>query len=151
MTRQATVDECVGTTMTDTNGERIGEVKGVYFDEDSSQPEWFAVGTGFFGHKLGLVPVQGSTWAYGKLVSGFVKDQVKHAPHVDADGQLSQDEEARLYAHYGIAYTEHTGSDAIDADPADGDTGVVAGRLRKIDESEHETTTIAVPMDVPET
>jgi hypothetical protein len=93
----------------------------------------------------------GSTWAYGKLVSGFVKDQVKHAPHVDADGQLSQDEEARLYAHYGIAYTEHTGSDAIDAQAADADATTAPGRLRQVDESEHQTATVAIAPDNAET
>ena len=33
--------------------------------------------------------------------SRYTKDQVKDAPNADADGQLTPDEEAALYAHYG--------------------------------------------------
>jgi hypothetical protein len=122
MDRQASLDECVGITMSDKDGERIGEVKDVYFDEDTCRPEWFAVGTGLFGRKLGLVPVQGSSWSYGKLISGFVKDVVKHAPHVAPDGRLGRDDEARLYAHYGIAHSEHAGNSAADPQPTKTDS-----------------------------
>jgi hypothetical protein len=34
------------------------------------------------------------------------KQQVKNAP-MQADGQLSQDDEAELYRHYGLHYSEH--------------------------------------------
>ena len=36
----------------------------------------------------------------------FEKSQVTGSPTVDADGELSQDEEARLYSHYGMSYGE---------------------------------------------
>ena len=32
----------------------------------------------------------------------YEKSQVKDAPNVDAEGALSQDEESRLYRHYGL-------------------------------------------------
>ena len=34
------------------------------------------------------------------------KDKVKDAPRVDANGQLSQREEAALYEYYGLEYSE---------------------------------------------
>ena len=37
---------------------------------------------------------------------GYSKQEVKDAPSVEADGELSQEEEARLYAHYGLDYSE---------------------------------------------
>ena len=39
----------------------------------------------------------------GEVVVPYSKDQVKDAPSVDPDGQLSHEEEYRLYEHYGIA------------------------------------------------
>jgi uncharacterized protein (TIGR02271 family) len=36
----------------------------------------------------------------------FEKAQIKDAPSVDPDGQLSQREEAELYRHYGMQYSE---------------------------------------------
>ena len=46
----------------------------------------------------------------------FAKDDVKDAPKVDPDGQLSQSEEAELYRHYGMSYSE-----------SDSDTGLGEG------------------------
>ena len=34
----------------------------------------------------------------------YSKDTVKDAPHAQADGRLSPEEEAALYRHYGLAY-----------------------------------------------
>ena len=33
------------------DGERIGDVKQVYTNDESGQPEWLTVSTGFFGTK----------------------------------------------------------------------------------------------------
>ena len=43
----------------------------------------------------------------------YSKDQIKDAPNVDADGELSRDEERALYEHYGRSdYGDYDGSDA---------------------------------------
>ena len=34
------------------------------------------------------------------------KDQVKDAPSIDPEGELSEDEETRLFEHYGVPYTQ---------------------------------------------
>jgi len=36
----------------------------------------------------------------------YTEEQVKDAPNAEPDGELSQAEEARLYAHYGLNYSE---------------------------------------------
>jgi uncharacterized protein (TIGR02271 family) len=45
----------------------------------------------------------------------YDKDQVKNAPSMEADGQLSQDEEAELYRHYGLDYSEHRSDSGLPA------------------------------------
>ena len=42
----------------------------------------------------------------GDLRVPYTNDQVTDAPNASPDGQLSQDEEARLYRHYGMDYSE---------------------------------------------
>jgi hypothetical protein len=36
----------------------------------------------------------------------FAKDEVTAAPKMEADGELSEDDEAALYTHYGMDYAE---------------------------------------------
>jgi uncharacterized protein (TIGR02271 family) len=50
------------------------------------------------------------------IVVPYSKDQVKDAPNADADGVLSEEEEARLYEHYSLPYSD-----------AQSDTGLPTG------------------------
>ena len=43
----------------------------------------------------------------GGLATRWDKARIKDAPNAEADGELSQEEEARLYQHYGLAYSEN--------------------------------------------
>ena len=40
----------------------------------------------------------------------YDKELVKSAPDAKADGEISQEEERRLYDHYGLVYSEHRSS-----------------------------------------
>jgi uncharacterized protein (TIGR02271 family) len=95
-----------GRELADANGSKIGKIYDIYQDEDTGQPEWLAVSTGLFGTKVSFVPLAGATEQGDRLVSRWTKDQVKEAPNAEADGHLSQAEEARLYQHYGLNYGE---------------------------------------------
>ncbi len=106
----------VGRTAVGPQGEKIGKVTDIYLDEETNQPEWLAVTTGLLGNRVSFVPLQGAAAEGGDVRLPFSKDQVKDAPSADADGQLSMDEEARLYEHYGMAYSD-----------APSDTGLPAG------------------------
>ena len=66
-----------------------------------TQPEWALVNTGLFGTKQSFVPIAGRRRRRRELRVPFDKAQIKDAPNVDPDGELSQQEEAELYRHYG--------------------------------------------------
>ena len=54
----------------------------------------------------------------------FDKGQVKGAPSAEPDGQLSQEEEAALYEHYGLPYSESRSDSGLpDGEPTDGGAG----------------------------
>jgi hypothetical protein len=97
-------------------GEKLGTIEEIYLDEETEKPEWFAVKTGLFGSRVSFVPVAEASQAEGHVVVPYDKDQVKGAPHAEPDGALSQQEEAALYRHYGLQYSE-----------AGSDTGLPAG------------------------
>jgi len=99
--------------LVDAEGNKIGKIHEIYVDQDTGQPEWLAVSTGMFGTKVSFVPLAGATPQGDRLVSRWTKDQVKDAPNAEADGQLSQEEEARLYRHYGLSYGEHRSSSGL--------------------------------------
>jgi uncharacterized protein (TIGR02271 family) len=93
-----------GRDVTSGDGDSIGTLEEVYLDTHTGQPEWATVKTGLFGTKQSFVPLADSTVKGGRVVVPYSKDQIKDAPSVDPDGQLSEDEEARLYAHYGMGH-----------------------------------------------
>jgi uncharacterized protein (TIGR02271 family) len=111
-----------GKTAVDSDGDKIGTIEEVYLDADTEQPEWLAVKTGLFGSKISFVPIAEAIDAGGDVRVGFSKAQVKDSPHADPDGQLSQQEEARLYRHYGLDYGESR-SDTGLAEGTSGETG----------------------------
>ena len=95
-----------GRDMVGRDGEKIGKLEEVYLDARSGQPEWATVNTGLFGTKQSFVPLAEAEPARGNVVVPYSKDQVKEAPSVDPDGELSPEEEERLYTHYGVASSE---------------------------------------------
>jgi uncharacterized protein (TIGR02271 family) len=108
-----------GRTVLDTQGEKIGKVDELYYDQEGGQPEWALVNTGLFGTKKTFVPIKGASPTGEDLRVRVTKDQVKDAPRIDADQELSEQEERRLFEHYGMPYTTE-GSTTANAPPRTG-------------------------------
>jgi hypothetical protein len=106
----------------DSQGEKIGKVDELYHDEAGGQPEWALVNTGLFGTKTTFVPIKGATPTGEDVQVPVTKDQVKDAPRIDADQELSEQEERRLFEHYGVPYTTE-GSTTAQAPPSSAGRG----------------------------
>jgi uncharacterized protein (TIGR02271 family) len=104
--KESAVAEWRGRNAVDRDGDKIGSIEEIYMDADTGKPEWLAVKTGLFGTKVSFVPIAEARDADGDVRLPYDKQQVKDAPNADADGELSQDEEASLYRHYGLDYSE---------------------------------------------
>ena len=110
-----------GHEMIGPDGEKIGRITQIYEDPESGRAEWATVSSGLFGTKSNFVPLAGAA-ASGKQVRVEVtKLQVKDAPGVEADDDLSPQEEQRLFEHYGVPY----------AIAGAGETEGERGRLRR--------------------
>ena len=94
-----------GAAVYSSDGEKLGSVEEIFVDEETGQPEWIGLGTGFFGSKRVLVPVAGAERTGEGFTVPYAKDQVKETPDIDSD-EISQETEERLYAHYGLGYSE---------------------------------------------
>ena len=94
-----------GADLVDRDGDKIGTVEEIYVDSQSNQPEWALVNTGLFGTKSTFVPIRDASREGDNLQVPVEKAQVKDAPSIDSDGQLSQQEESELYRHYGLDYS----------------------------------------------
>src|ERR671913_1698772 len=95
-----------GQDIYDRSGDKLGSLDEIYLDAETNAPEWALVNTGLFGTKSTFVPLREATDDGGTLRVPYDKAKVKDAPKVDADGQLSQSEEAELYRFYGLEYSE---------------------------------------------
>jgi uncharacterized protein (TIGR02271 family) len=108
-----------GRELYDRDGEKIGKIDEVYLDTTTNQPEWALVNTGLFGTKSTFVPLRDAEATGDEVRVAHTKSHVKDAPRVDADGQLSEREEAELYRHYDL---DHPRGDGRDSGLGDGRT-----------------------------
>jgi uncharacterized protein (TIGR02271 family) len=118
-----------GRTMVDPAGDKLGTIDAIYLDDETGQPEWATVTSGMFIAKIAFVPLAQAQAMGDSVQVPYDKDQVNSAPAMEADGSLSQDEEAELYRHYGLDYSDHRSDSGLPAgtagqgvDPRDRDT-----------------------------
>ena len=97
--------------------EKIGEITDIYVDDATGEPEWLAVKTGLFGMKSSFVPIAGASMMEDHVMVPYSKDTVKDAPNVDADGELSPEQELRLYEHYDMQRATEAGVGHDTSDP----------------------------------
>ncbi|MHA7145342.1 DUF2382 domain-containing protein [Arthrobacter sp. TmT3-37] len=112
------------------DGSKIGSVGQVYLDDQTGDPSWVTVKTGLFGTSESFAPLQGANVNGNDVTIGYTKEQVKDAPRIESDGDLSPEEEDRLYRHYGLA--GHTGTTNT-ADYAGTTTGTTTGTTSDYD------------------
>jgi uncharacterized protein (TIGR02271 family) len=104
MLTQDQVRNLTGTTAYDRDGDRLGKVGAVYFDDRTDQPTWITIQTGLFGTKETFVPVQGADVGGDRVTLAYDKSTIKAAPNIAEDGHLTPQEEETLYRHYGVDY-----------------------------------------------
>jgi uncharacterized protein (TIGR02271 family) len=118
-----TVQSWQGRTMVDPAGDKLGTIDAIYLDDETGQPEWATVTSGLFTATTAFVPLAQAQAIGDAIQVPYEKAQVSDAPTMEADGSLSQDEEAELYRHYGLEYSEHRSDSGLPAGtPDDRDT-----------------------------
>ncbi len=93
-----------GKDLLDRDDAKIGKLQDVYVDGETDEPQFGTVKEGVIGKHLTFVPLVGATATPNALQVTVTKGMVKDAPNVATEGELSADQEADLYRHYGMHY-----------------------------------------------
>ena len=135
------VRDWIGEDLIGHGDERLGTISEIYLDE-ADQLSFLSVRTGLFGMKSTLVPIGRATQHRDHVHVPYTKEQVKDAPNVHDNEELTDAEEVRLYRHYRLEFTaQYEGSDndsserdaswpATDAETARSEDELAASRRR---------------------
>ncbi len=96
------VQPMIDANLLDAEGSKVGKIEDIYLDNDSQEPAWALVHTGLLGRKLNYVPLMGASVSGDSLQAAYSEAQIKDAPSIDPDVELTPEEEAQLYRHYGV-------------------------------------------------
>lgn len=153
MDNSPSTDRLQDATVYDTDGNEVGPVAQVYFDEESSEPTFVTVLTGRSDAQETFIPLSMATEAENGLQVPFQKDVITDAPSIAADGILTPEEEERLHDYYDLDYVQ------ADDEGADSDAVVVrneeldvhterraAGQVRLRKRTTTRTETVEVPV-----
>ncbi|MFZ0995765.1 MAG: PRC-barrel domain-containing protein [Candidatus Dormiibacterota bacterium] len=96
--------EWEGSDVLDSDHSKIGRLEDVYFDAETDQPVFITVHTGLFGSRLTFVPTENASLGQGYVEVARPKAAIHNAPHIEKGGELSPEEEVKLYKFYGLDY-----------------------------------------------
>jgi hypothetical protein len=124
----ATLDRWRALAIVDRDGTTVGTISEFYLDRETGDPTWALVNTGLFGATQTFVPLVHATEISDGLQVPYQKNHIKDTPKVDLHDELSPQEEAELFAHYGVDYhpsqappTDPGSEEDRDAGPGSGD------------------------------
>src|SRR5690349_8839766 len=105
-----------GQDLYDSHDDKVGTIEEIYLDHESGEPEWALVHTGLFGTRSTFVPLRGAGEHDGTLSVPYEKAQIKDAPKLDADGELSRAQEDELYRYYQLDGADRERTDTVGHD-----------------------------------
>jgi sporulation protein YlmC with PRC-barrel domain len=98
------IETWYGQPLYDSAGSKIGEISDSLLEGETGQPAWLTVKTSGFGKAESLVPVDGASPSGDGVRVPYDKAQIKDAPSVKPDQELSDDEVRKLYLHYSLDF-----------------------------------------------
>jgi sporulation protein YlmC with PRC-barrel domain len=114
-----------GRAVLDRTGSKLGTVLDVYYDAEHDEPGWVLLEDTAGGTRL--VPAADAVEHGNELRVPYDRDLVEGAPGMEPGGRLWPQEEAELYAYYGLPYT---GASLVDLDEDDSEDDDVVAQLR---------------------
>jgi hypothetical protein len=142
-----------GKTVVDRDGEKAGTLGALYLDEDD-RPAYAGVQTGLFRRNESLVPLAGARPLGDDIQLPYALEQIRSAPNVDVDVNLTDEEQDRLAEHYGEPTQILSGDDGPQTEMVRSEEEVEFGvapaqprerlRLRKHTVVEHVEQTVPV-------
>jgi hypothetical protein len=94
-----------GADVLDPDGDKLGKVDAVWYDGETDDPAFVSVKAGLVGKHFTLVPLRGASVGRAFVRVAYGKNELKDAPRLDPDAELSNELEQQTYGFYGIEYT----------------------------------------------
>jgi len=115
----------LGRTVVDRDGAEIGVCAALLADEATGLPEWMYAER---DEETVVVPLLDATENGGRVQVTVTRDDADSAPRFGPARELSQDQEAVLYRHYGIEYSTTTSDSLLptEAEPTESAPDVAA-------------------------
>src|SRR3954447_12626550 len=108
--------EWPGRDVLDSGGERLGGVREIYLDRETGHPEWVLVE---IDHNTArFVPLADAQVASETIRVAHSASEIRNAPGIGAESEIDQAEERRLYAHYGLGYSEDDSGSGLPSEDA---------------------------------
>jgi hypothetical protein len=150
----ATLDRWRALAIVDRDGTTVGTISEFYLDRETGHPTWALVETGLFGATQTFVPLVHAAELTDGLQVPYEKRHIKNSPRVDPHDELTPDDEARLFAHYGVDYEplateEAEGPDDPSIAEGPGPVPVDAGTAEEVEAVPEGSGTAAEPELVP--
>src|SRR4051794_6164098 len=96
--------EWPGRDVLDASGDRLGDVREIYLDRDTGRPEWVLVEVE--DDEPRFVPLADASVEASAIRVAHPASVVRAAPSIGPEAHIDNDQERRLYEHYGIRYSE---------------------------------------------
>ena len=107
-----------GKLLVDRDGTEIGTCTQIFLDDATGLPEWAQAD---LSGGPGVVPLMDAAVAGDRVRVAVRRTEVVEAPRVDDPLHISEDEEERLYRHYGITFSREDSESLLPVDgPVDG-------------------------------
>jgi PRC-barrel domain len=135
-----------GLTLVAIDDEPVGEIETIYVDRSSRRPEWALVQTGLFGGARTFVPLADAAQRGDTVQVPHETSVVRQAPRLELEAKLSKEDEARLYAHYGIPYTTE---ESVGGLPAGKNASTGAGTAAATDATTERPPSSRLEADAP--
>lgn len=113
-------EDMIGKEVYGEDGEKVGTIDSLYASDETSKPEFATVKTGWFSGSS-FIPLEQAEMGDEHITVPYTKGQVKDAPNIEQDRELSTEEERELYKYYGIKQSQgsHTSGEDEQAHYAD--------------------------------
>jgi hypothetical protein len=144
----ATLERWRALAIVDRDGTTVGTISEFYLDRETGHPTWALVETGLFGATQAFVPLVHATEIADGLQVPYEKRHIKDSPRVDPHDELTPEEEARLFAHYGVDY-EPLGDAGPGTAEGPGPVPVDAGTAQEVEAVPEEPGTTEEPDPAP--
>ncbi|MGH7692544.1 MAG: PRC-barrel domain-containing protein [Candidatus Dormibacteria bacterium] len=105
MVRLEDINQWRGEDVVDEGGDKIGTLEEIYYDGETDQPLFLGVKVGLLSQHLTFVPYAGISVGKAHLLTDRANSLVKSAPTLALGAELPQEEEAKIFEHFGLDYS----------------------------------------------